>query len=84
MEENVKDEKKISAVKKIILWLIFIVGIISAVFYAISNFNLDLSLSNATKALVDESVKQVLNAPQNVINKVKEQIPSMPNNILHF
>ncbi len=75
------EEKKMSGGKKFLLWGGLIAGIIASAFYAISSLNIDLSLSNAARALIDESAKQVLNAPQNVLNKVKEQVPApaMPN-----
>ena len=74
--------------KKILFWGALLVGIVAIGFYAASklNLNLDLSLSNAARALVNQSAQEVLNAPQNIINKVKEQvsIPEIPNNINKF
>lgn len=69
--------------KKTLFWGGLLVGIIAVGFYAASKLNMDLSLSNAARALINQSAQEVLNAPQNIVNKVREQVPvpdiSMPN-----
>ncbi len=66
--------------KKTLFWGGLLVGLIALGFYALNKFHVDLSLSNATKSFVRQSAQEVLNAPKNIMNKVKENIPlpSMP------
>jgi len=61
--------------KKTLFWGGLLAGIVAIGFYAVSKFNLDLSLPNAARALVNQSAQELMNAPQNAVNKVKEKLP---------
>ena len=68
--------------KKTLFWGGLLAGIVAIGFYAVSKLNLDLSLSNAARALVNQSSQELMNAPQNAINKMKEIFPA-PQEIIN-
>ena len=65
--------------KKIALYSVLTIGGIAIGVYLAGN--LDLSLSNAARALVNQSAQEMWNAPETFINKVQEKTftPEMPN-----